>query len=289
VFQGRTAIDAGLLSKRQLDSHAWRRLFRGVYADSRLTITHGVRCAVAVEFVLPAGSVIAGRSAAKLYGVDAREDNDPVEALAPQAAVVIPNAGAIVHRGNLAPEDRLQRKRYAVTSPVRTCWDLARWLSPVEAVVIIDQLLARGVVTPAQLEAYRLKRRAEKPTPRGIRRYERVLSLVDGGAASPQESRVRVRLMLAGIPRPQTQCAVRDPAGRVVARVDMGWDKYCLAVEYDGFGHVGSFARMGKDRQRHNAITGARWNVVYVTASDLHEDFDRIVAQVRAGLRRRRV
>ena len=288
IFQGRAAIDAGLVSRRQLNSRAWQRLFQGVYADSRLKINHATRCAAATEFVLPADSVIAGRSAAKLYGAAGREDGDPVEALAPRAVVVPSNAGVIVHCGKLAPEDRLQRKHYALTTPVRTCWDLARWLSPVEAVVVIDQLLARGVVTPAQLAAYRLKRRAETPTPRGIRRYERVLELVDGGSQSPQESRVRVRLMLAGVPRPQTQCAIRDRAGTVVARVDMGWREYCLAVEYDGFGHVGSFARMGHDRQRHNAINDAEWDVVYVTAADLRHDFERIVAQVKAAMRRHR-
>jgi hypothetical protein len=288
IFRGRAAVEAGLLTIRQLRSRAWRRLFQGVYADSRVVINHATRCAVAVGFVLPPDSVIAGRSAAKLYGADARDADDAVEALVPRAAAVIPHSGTIMHRGNLAPEDRLQREHYALTTPVRTCWDLARWLSPVEAVVIIDQLLARGVVTPAQLEAYRLRRRAEKPTPRGIRRYERVLELVDGGAGSPQESRVRVRLVLAGIPRPETQCVVRDRAGKVVARVDLGWREQRLAVEYDGFGHVGSFARMGKDRQRHNDINDAGWNVVYVTEAHLREDFERIVAQVRAGLRRRR-
>jgi hypothetical protein len=276
-----------VLSPEQLRSHAWRRLFQGVYADSRLTINHATRCAVATEFVLPPGSVIAGRSAAKLYGADACGHGDPVEALVARNVVVPSNAGIILHQGKVESEDRLQREHYTITTPVRTCWDLARWQCPDEAVVIIDQLLKRSVVTPAELEAYRLKRRAENPTPRGIRRYERVLVLVDGGAQSPQESRVRVRLMLAGIPRPQTQCPVMNPTGKVVARVDMGWRESRLAVEYDGFGHVGSFARMGKDRERHNDITAAGWELVYVTASDLHHDFDQIVAKVRAALHRR--
>jgi very-short-patch-repair endonuclease len=201
--------------------------------------------------------------------------------------VIVPHAGAVVHRGKLAPEDRQRREHYAVTTPVRTCWDLARWLPPVEAVVIIDQLLARGVVTPAQLEAYRLKRRAEKPTPRGIRRYERVLALVDDGAQSPQESRLRVRLVLAGLPRPQTQYVVVD-RGRVVARLDLGWPEYRLGVEYDGLHHVGSSAQMGRDRKRHNDLLRAQWDVLYVTAERLRDDFDGIVAEVRAVMRRRR-
>jgi very-short-patch-repair endonuclease len=273
-----------LITHRQLRGHAWRRLFQGVYADSSLTITHATRCAAANAFVLPPDSVIAGRSAARLYGSDAARDGERVEALAPHAAVIVPHAGLVVHRGRLAPEDRLQREHFAITTPVRTCWDLARWLPPIEAVVIIDQLLTRGVVTPAQLEAYRWKRRAEKPTPRGIRRYERVLELVDGGAESPQESRLRVRLMLAGLPRPQTQYVVLS-RGRFVARLDLGWPEYRLGMEYDGQDHAG---QLDRDRKRHNAILAAEWDVLYVTAKRLRGEFDDIVAEVRAVMRRRR-
>ena len=284
IFRGREAIDAGLLSPEQLRSRAWRRLFHGVYADSRLTITHATRCAAATEFVLPAGSVIAGRSAARLYGSQAARDDDRVEALAPRASVIVPYAGVVVHQGQLAPEDQVQREHFAITTPVRTCWDLACWLPPVEAVVIIDQLLARGVVSPAALEAYRRKRRTEKPTPKGMRRYERVLTLVDGGAESPQESRLRVRLVLAGLPRPQTQYVVRN-RGRFVARLDMGWPEYHLGAEYDGQDHAG---QLDRDRKRHNAILTAEWDVLYVTAKRLRDDFDGIVAEVGAAMRRRR-
>jgi very-short-patch-repair endonuclease len=273
-----------LLSKAQLLSHAWRRLFQGVYADSRLTITHATRCYAATEFVLPPDSVIAGRSAARLYGAGATGNDDRVDALVPHAAVIVPHAGLVVHRGTLASEDRVEREHFAITTPVRTCWDLARWLPTVEAVVLIDQLLARRIVTTAELEAYRLKRRTEKPTPRGIRRYERVLALVDSGAESPQESRLRVRLVLAGLPRPQTQYAVVN-RGRIVARLDLGWPEYRLGMEYDGEHHT---RQLDKDRKRHNATLTAEWDVLYVTAKRLREDFDGIVAEVRAAMRRRR-
>ena len=138
VFLGRTAIDEGMLSKRQLRSGAWRRLFRGIYADSRIEITHSVRCSVAAGYLLPSDGVIAGRSAARLYGADAVPGGDIVEALVPQAAVVIPHVGLVVHRGLLAADDRCEFDGLAVTTPVRTCWDLSRWLPLIEAVVVIE-------------------------------------------------------------------------------------------------------------------------------------------------------
>jgi len=287
VFLGRMAIDEGMLTKRQLRSSAWRRLFRGIYADSRLEITHSVRCSVAAEYLLPSDAVIAGRSAARLYGVDAVPAGDPVEALVPQAAVVIPHIGLVVHRGQLASDDRCEIDGIAVTTTVRTCWDLARWLSPIEAVVVVDQMLSRRFVTPADLEAYRLKRSAEKPTPRGIRRYEYVLALVDGGAESPQESRLRVRLAEAGLPRLETQVVVRTPTGEFVARVDLGWRELRIAIEYDGAWHGATFTQMNRDRDRDFALDGVGWIVVHVTSDELRNDFDGVLARVRAARRRR--
>jgi hypothetical protein len=84
-----------------------------VYADSRITINLATRCAAAIGFVLPRDSVIAGRSAARLHGADVTFDG--VEALVPPAAVIAPHDGIVVHRGQLAREDRLERKHFAVT------------------------------------------------------------------------------------------------------------------------------------------------------------------------------
>ena len=64
-------------------------------------------------------------------------------------------------------------------------------------------------------------------------RLRSVLDLVDGGAESPRESRLRLLLIRAGLPRPETQIAFRD----LRIRVDMGWRRWQVAVEYDGAQH----------------------------------------------------
>lgn len=76
VFRGRDALRAGLLTKRQLDSSAWRRLFRGVYADADLPVDHALRC-LGAHLLLPAQATIAGRSAAYLHGVRLAATDDP--------------------------------------------------------------------------------------------------------------------------------------------------------------------------------------------------------------------
>jgi len=286
AFLARDAIAAGLLTPDHLRSRAWKRMFQGVYADSRLAVTHAIRCAAALEFVLPAGAVIAGRSAAMMLGVEIGAAADPVEALVPLDALPCRHRGILVHRGPLADQDRLHKRGLPITSPARTCWDLARWLEPVEAVAWIDRMIALGCVSSADLDAFG-NRRHQLPRARGWRRFDTVLPLVDGRSESPPESRLRVRLTLAGLPPAEVQFTILDEDGRFVARVDLAWPDLRIAVEYDGLWHVGSAAQMHADRRRLNGLAGLGWTVLHVTSARLRDDFPALVAEIRTAMRRR--
>jgi Protein of unknown function (DUF559) len=237
-----------------------------------------------MAFLLPNHAVLAGRSAAIMYGASIDESPCSVEVLIPANAARCRHDGIVIHRGNLADDDRSQVSGLPATTPVRTCWDLAQWLDLVESVVWIDRLLGLGHVTARELAEYAGWRREN--TVRGVRRFERAVSLVDGGAESPPESRLRARLTLAGLPRPETQFAVVDGNGDFVARVDLAWPHLRVAVEYDGLWHVGSAAQMHTDRRRLNALVGLGWVVLHVTSVRLRDDFDAVLAEVRAALRR---
>ena len=281
-FLARQVVEAGLLTRKQLRSRAWRRLFQGVYVDAEVPVTHGLRCAAAAAYPMPPDAVIAGRSAAVVHGVGLADAWDPVEALVRRHEYAVPHDGVTVHRGVLATGEECRRRGLSVTNPVRTCWDLARWLDVVEAVVLVDRMLGKGRVTPEQLTTYLRKRQEEGE--RGWRRFARVVALADGRAASPMESRLRVRLALAGLPPPQVQYVIRDAQGHSVARVDLAYAKSRVAVEYDGVWHVGSADQMDHDRQRLNRIAIAKWTVVHATSKRLHDDFDGLVAEIRKAL-----
>jgi very-short-patch-repair endonuclease len=143
-------------------------------------------------------------------------------------------------------------------------------------------MLRKGRVTPAKLTTYLRKRRADdERNERGAGRFARVIALTDGRAESPMESRLRVRLVLAGLPTPQVQYEIRNDQGRLVARVDLAWAEKKVAAEYDGAWHA---FRLDRDRQRLNAITLEKWTVVYATSKRLREDFDGLVAEIRSAL-----
>jgi very-short-patch-repair endonuclease len=96
---------------------------------------------------------------------------------------------------------------------------------------------------------------------------------------------LRLALVRRGL-APRTQVPVRDAAGRVIARLDLGFPDERVGVEYDGAHHAepGQFV---KDRRRLNAVHTAGWVVVFVTAADL-ADLDAVADRIIGLLARRR-
>jgi very-short-patch-repair endonuclease len=277
VFRKCDAVSAGLLTPAQLRSSAWRRLYRGVYADSELPDTFGLLIRGAGLFV-PSDAVFSGRTAAYLHGAAALIDREtPVEVSVPAGVRFGPVAGLRVRQVALQPSEVCLIHGRRCTTGVRTALDIARWEALVEAVVALDVLLARVVVGRAELhEAV-----SSLGAARGARRIEQAVALADHRAASPPESRLRVLLALAGL-TPVPQFVVRDARGEFVARVDLAFPGHRVAIEYDGAWHAerGQFA---KDRRRLNALVAAGWTVLHVTAADMR-DIAELIARVRALL-----
>lgn len=164
------------------------------------------------------------------------------------------------------------------TRPAQAAWETAVWLEPFQAVPIVDCLLGRGLVTWGDLTAV-TEHNADRP---GGRRARWVFGLADGGAQSPPESQLRMRLVLAGLPRPVTQHPVRLASG-LLLHPDLAWPAFRVAVEYDGHWHADA-EQLHRDRQRLNHLVGAGWVVLHVTSRRLHRDFPAVVREVRAAL-----
>jgi hypothetical protein len=63
------------------------------------------------------------------------------------------------------------------------------------------------------------------------------LPLVDGGAASPRETWLRLIYIDGGLPKPTTQIPIFDVDGTLLRTVDMGWEDFKVVSEYDGDQH----------------------------------------------------
>jgi very-short-patch-repair endonuclease len=265
VFRGRDAVAVGLVTRKQLSSRAWRRLFRDVYVDATLPETHGVAVAGAA-LIVPRTAVFAGRSAAYLLGAESLVDAvTPVEVVVPDADRFGPVSGLRIRRASLPSSDVRSVSRYRCTTPVRTALDLACLEPMPDSVIALDVLLGRGLVHPDDLA----DRAAALPSGRGIRLARRSIALADGRAESPPETVLRILLRTAGL-TPVPQYVVRTPDGRFIARVDLAFPEQRVAIEYDGAWH-GKPGQLARDRRRLNALVAAGWTVLHITAADMHE------------------
>lgn len=104
--------------------------------------------------------------------------------------------------------------------------------------------------------------------------------MVDPAAESVQESRLRVALIRGGLPTPE--CQIRFPELHI--RVDMGWRRWKVAVEYDGIQHWSDSRQRAWDIERIALLEAAGWVVVRVSAAMLARP-EVVVDRVRARLR----
>lgn len=245
---------------------------RDVYVDAKVPVDHGLTVAAAA-IVLPAGGLIAGRSAAWLSGVGQARVDDPVDVLVtPEHSRWAP-VGISVHAERVPAADATTRGKRQLTTSARTCVDIARWHDTIVAVPIVDAMLAARLVRVVDLH-----KQLGSALGHGIGRAQETLALCDARAESPPESVLRVRLILAGLPAPVPQHEVWL-RGQFVARVDLGWPELKVAVEYDGAWHAAP-GQLGKDRRRLNALIAAGWTVIHVTAVDMHS-LSAVIEQLR--------
>lgn len=119
-----------------------------------------------------------------------------------------------------------------------------------------------------------------------MRPFMKVIELMDPAAESAPESRLRVRIVMAGLPIPTAQYEVtRD--GTFLARVDLAWPELKIAVEYDGRWHA-SASQLERDRRRLNRLLGADWLVFHVTADHMRHGLDDLLNEIHAAIKVRR-
>jgi hypothetical protein len=168
-----------------------------------------------------------------------------------------------------------------VTTVARTAYDLARRLPRGQALARLDALMH---ATPFSNEDVMLLAKRYHGA-RGLRRLRAVLPLVDGGAASPKETWLRLVLIDAGLPIPATQIPVVDGYWPV-AFLDLGWKQCKVGVEYDGDHHRSDRRQYVKDQRRLRKLEQLGWLVVRVIAEDKPDD---IVRRVRDALDQRKL
>lgn len=275
VFLGSAAVAEGFLTRGQLRVRSYHRLAQNVYADPSLELDHQLRCR-GIALLLPPEARIGGHSAAAWYGAPFAGLIDPVTVVCPESTRWTGPKGVRVHRTVLEPGDLAVVDDVPTTTALRTAWDVMALEPLTTAVAALDAMVRAGDVSLPDLEAL-----AQQGSGRwGVARIRRAVPLVDPRAESPQESRLRVALVLAGM-QPVPQFEVHS-GGRFVARVDLAFPEVRLAVEYEGAHHfIGD--QIVRDEERLDRLRAAGWRVIRVSAADMR-DLEFLVARIRAAL-----
>jgi hypothetical protein len=238
VFTAQDAHRAGYAwpeIRRLCTSGQWVRLQRGVYVTREDMASaeagsgrHRLDCVATLLRLGRPSAALSHTTAARLWGVPVRRAlqgvvrlTDPVQWRRGQDFLMTCAA--------LPDDDVTVSGPLRLTTPVRTLVDCAREWPLEDAVIAMDAALLAERTTAAALAAAARSVRGW----RGGARAARAVSLADGRAESPLETRGRLRLVGSGLPTPELQVEIRA-GGRRVGVVDAWFDEAAVAVEFDG-------------------------------------------------------
>jgi len=271
----------------------WRRLRRGAYVDGTFPDEVTVRHQMLVHATLSGlrrPAVVSHQSAAVLHGL--RLWGVPlgrVHVTRRPPAWNDSGTTLVTHVGRLRERDVEVVDGVPVTSAARTAVDLARGQPLEVAVVVLDAALHDRLVDPAALQDVLA---AVEGAP-GTRSAARAVRFADGRSESVGESRSRVLLHRLGLAPSTLQMEVRAADGRLIGRVDFGWEEQRVVGEFDGRVKYGRLLRPGQDpgdvvfqeKRREDEIRDEGWGVVRCTWADLDVP-GRVADRVRRALAR---
>jgi hypothetical protein len=259
IIIGTEAVAGGLVTRHEL-ARWYRPIYPNVHARRDHALTLRDRTEAAWLWSRHRG-VITGLAAAAVHGSRWIGDGVDIELIfkCPR-----PPRGIIARNERLAPDEWHEFAGLPVTTPARTAFDLGRFQPPHDALARLDALMR---VTPFSIEDVLLLAKRYKGR-HGVARLKAVLPFVDGGAESPRESWWRKLVLDAGFPTPRTQIAVVDEHGMPVRILDLGWEDYQVALEYDGDQHQSSREQYLKDRRVMPLLRRLNWHVTTVVKED---------------------
>lgn len=270
VFIGSEAFAAGTVSKYDLRAR-YRRVLPDVYIAKGTPLSLRDRTVAAWLWSRRRG-VISGVAASALHGARWVDDDAVIELNWPGRKAP---PGVKARNETLLDAEITSRAGVSVTSIPRTAFDLARRGPSGQAVERLDALAA---VTNFAVQDV-LDIAANHPHVKGLQRVRGLLEQVDAGAQSPRETWLRLLLIEAGLPRPETQIPVPRLDGYSHYFLDMGWRDVMVAVEYDGEQHRVDRNIYRDDLARSEYIAHVGWRRIRVIAGHRKADIVRRVRQ----------
>jgi hypothetical protein len=162
-----------------------------------------------------------------------------------------------------------------VSDPNQMFVELAKLLYLVDLVVVGDALVRAGWTTETALVST-----SGASSARGASAARAAARLVRPRVDSPMETRLRLLVVLAGVPEPDVNLTLRDVDGQPVRRFDLSWPSVKVVVECDGRHHVEREAQWERDLDRREEIDETGWRIIVVTSRGIYREPARTVSRV---------
>lgn len=188
---------------------------------------------------------------------------------------------------NGAGQDTIERMLVGgvpVTSPLDTWRQLSTVLTLDELIAAGDSLVRRQ--HPLVNENQLLVALARHAGRRGMRMLRAAWNEVRAGADSPRETALRLILVRGGLPEPQVNMIVSQPAAARTIYGDLAYPKYRVLVEYDGEQHRENYEQYESDITRLEILSNDGWKLIRVLKSHLTNP-RAVVRRVEYALRAR--
>jgi very-short-patch-repair endonuclease len=262
---------------KELRGPRFRRLFRGVYVPAGEPVSLAQRARAAL-LVAPPGAYASHHTAARLWGAVA-PDTGETHISVPGLGTRSVRDGIAAHRAETTfPPTEL--RGLPLSAPVAVFLELATLhLDLVALVVLGDSLVRRARITPESLVVA-----TAGWAGRGARLARRAAGLVRTGVDSAMESRLRLFIVLAGLPEPQVNFVVRNAVGDWAARFDLCYPQLKLIIEYDGEHHRLDADQWSSDLKRREWLERQGWRIIVINSDAYHREPRETLARIRQAL-----
>ena len=255
----------------------FRRVLHGVYIDAGAPQPRLERVAAAL-LLHPDNAFASHTSAARVY------DLPLPERLMDEHVTVFAREDRRAIRGvhsHLAPVSgaTLRLHGFRISAPTQVFLEMSTLLTLVELVVLGDALVRAGRVTPAALVEATAAHFGKH-----ARLARRAAGYVRAEVDSPMETRLRMLLVLAGLPEPVVNHKVRDENGRLLFRFDLSYPALSLIVEYDGRQHRDDLDQWDADNDRDDFFDDNQWRIVRVFSRGIYREPEKTIRRVHRAL-----
>lgn len=168
------------------------------------------------------------------------------------------------------------------TDPITTFIELAGSLPLVDLVVVGDAIVRIHKIGPA-----RLLRACRQSTDYYARAAAHAATYVRKGVDSPMETRLRMLIVLAGLPEPMVNVQERDENNVITRRYDLCYPKLKLVIEYDGRQHAEDTRQWQRDLERREELDDEETRILVVTSKGIYREPGRTLQRVRGQLIKR--